>query len=94
VIREPSCEPVAKERCRERFRRDDVRDESERGRCTVGNDNRLRDACVPKKRILDLAELDAVSTYLDLVIEASEELDVPVAPESYEVACSIETPSG
>src|SRR5690349_17752874 len=46
------------------------------------------------KHGLNLTQLDTETTYLDLVIDSTQELDVPVWQVTCEVACAVEARSG
>jgi hypothetical protein len=46
------------------------------------------------ERRLDLAELDAKTSYLDLVIAPAQELDLPIRPEARQVARAVEALAG
>src|SRR5689334_16914158 len=46
------------------------------------------------KHGLNLTQLDTETTYLDLVIDSAQELDVPVSQVAREVACAVEARTG
>ena len=60
------------------------------GRVRTGRDDRLAHRRVPRQGGLDLAELDAESADLDLVIDPAEALERPVGPPAGEVAGAVE----
>ena len=56
-----------------------------------GHDNGFTHRRVPRQRGLDLAELDAKSADLDLVIDSPQAFERPVGPPSSEVAGAVES---
>ena len=75
-----------------RVGRDDVGDEPSRRRLPVGDDDRLADRRVAAERGFDLAELDAVASDLDLVVQPAQELQGPVGPPADQVTGAVQPP--
>ena len=69
--------------------RDDVRDEAHVARLVLAREHDgLAHRGRKRERALDLAELDAVPTNLDLVVPASDELDVAVRIPAFRAAAA------
>src|SRR6478672_1049826 len=64
------------------------------GTVLAGQDRGLLDLRVLGEGALDLAELDAEAAHLDLMVEASEELELPVGPPAHQVCGAIHPLSG
>ena len=72
--------------------RNHVRDELRARAVVPRDDDGFLDARVLDEPRLDLAELDAVAAYLDLVVEAAEELQRAIGAAADEIAGPIQAP--
>src|SRR4051812_18593795 len=74
---------------------DDVRDQTKKpGLDCLRDDRALTDSRLPRERRLDLADLDAEATNLDLLIDPPEVLDLAARSPSREISGAIQSPAG
>ncbi len=70
--------------------------ETRRRLLLIGDDNRLPHEWVHRQACFDLAELDAKPPHLNLRIDPSQILDIPVGPQATQISGAVDSvlPSG